>query len=517
MRALEFLDEASIFTRPEKYSYGHKVRAGTASDKGKALVNAIQQAVPDYDPNEDLEWVEAAPKKSPFVQFGKGDTVRYFKRPNGSFISIAGTDSAIQGGLVHAPGQKGSTEGNVGDLSEPVLSAAVVAKLIKRGDNKVENITIDDLKQVLLGAVSAGVTEYTPVDQNKTIADKITFTMAVREPTKIFMQKPQFWEYISGVAQSAVHYANSGQIDRYADYFYKNGKVGEIREESDGMSDQKGRKTDIKASVNGRDLKNLQISLKAGSSQFGQQGAGSLTTDVESVKGVYQSSVNFFSPLGVELTPPTKPPESKIEWWKQAYDQAAQQLGQLLSGDDAKTEAGVVGKLADMIVHHSTKGDETIRLVKLSKKGVSTVHSFKGLMQKLISDNVNLTVEYRIGKSGTGEPRPEINIKDANSGKSLVKMGYHATGDNKKIWNAITMEPLLAELTTMTRPTPATAPAATPDSAPQDELSRVKSLAGVQQGPNTSTLQGTQFNSPGIKNLHKTLGNKEMMGQQPAA
>jgi hypothetical protein len=507
MRAQEFINEASIFTRPEKYSYGHKVRTGASSDKGKALIKAIQQIVPDYDPSEDLTWVKNVEGDTDpsFVQFGKGDTVRHFLRPDGTYISISGTDSAIQSGLVHAPGQKGSTEGNVGDLSEPVLSAAVIAKLIKRGDNRIEDISFDDLKKVLDNAIRLGTSEYRPADKNKTIADVIKFTIAVREPTKIFMQKPEFWDHIGGVAQSAVHYANSGQIDRYADYFYKNGKVDEIRVESDGMSDQKGRKTDIKASVNGRDLKNLQISLKAGSSQFGQQGAGTITSDILSVKGVYQSSVNFFSPLGVELQPPSRAPKTKIDWWKKAYDQAAKQLNELLSGQDAKTEAGVVGKIAEMIVQHSTKGDDTIRLVKLSKKGISTVHSFRGLVQKLLANNIDLTVDYRIGKSGSGEPRPEINIKDRNSNKSLVKIGYHATGDNKKIWNAITMEPLLADLTTMTRPVSqaktAEPPAqqATPNAQPAttqpDNVGRIQKLAGITPGPNVSTLSGGEFST----------------------
>lgn len=491
MRSREFIKEASIFTRPEKYTYGHKVRVGSSSDKGRALITAIKKIVPNFNADEDLEWVKSGVQGSPIVQFGNGNTVRYFKRPNGEFLGISGTDSAIQGGLVHAPGQKGSTEGNVGDLSEPILSAAVVAKLIKRGDNKVENITVDDLKNVLSDAISTGISEYTPVDKNKTIADKIRFTIAVREPTKIFMQNPEFWNYVQGIAKSAVHYANSGQIDRYADHFYKNGKVDEIRVESDGMSDQRNTKTDIKAKANGKDLKNLQISLKAGSSQFGQQGAGTLTPDIQSVKGVYQSSVNFFSPMGVSISPPTTPPTTKIEWWVQAYEQAVNQLKELLAGQDARTEAGVVGKIASMIVQHSTKGDEKIRLVKLSKTGISTVHSFKGLVQKLISDNINLTVDYRVGKSNNGEPRPEINIKDANSGKSLIKLGYHATGDNKKIWNSITMEPLLSELTTMTKQEPV-----------------AKSVA-----PLPTNAQGL---TPGVQNQNATLATSKIpMGQPP--
>lgn len=456
MRAKQFITEASIFTRKDKYSYGHKVRVGVSSSKGKALLAAIQQTVPDFNSEEDLEWVEKAPKNSPFVQFGKGDTVRYFKRENGTYLSIAGTDSAIQGGMVHAPGQKGSTEKNVGDLSEPVLSAAVVAKLIKRGANRTDDITADDVISALNNAISDGDSTYTVKDLNSKIADVIRFTVAVREPTKIFMQKPEFWETYGPMLPSAVHYANSGQIDKYADYFYKNGKVDEVWIKSDGMSDQKGKKTDIEAYVRDKDgtarpLKNLKISLKAGSSQFGQQGAGSITSEVDSPKGVWQSTVNFFSPIGVEIPAPKKV-KDKVTFWTVAYKTAAKQLKAELAGENARTEAGVIAKVASMIVHHATKGDETVRLVQLSKKGVSTVHSFKGLVDKLIAENINLTVSYREGRSASGEPRPEINIYDQNTNKSLIKLGYHATGDNKKIWNSVTMEPLLAELTTMQKP-----------------------------------------------------------------
>lgn len=470
MRITDILSEASIFTRTDKYSYGHKVRIAASSSKGQALLSAIQNVVPDFDPSEDLEWIEKTPKKSAFVQFGKGDTIRSFKRPNGTYINISGTDNAIQGGLVHAPGQKGSTETNVGDLSEPVLSAAVVAKLIKRGKNNIEDITAEDVINTLNAAVSSGDKTYTVRDLNSKIADIIKFTVAVREPTKVFMQKPEFWDHYKKILPSAVHYANSGQIDRYADYFYKNGKVDAVWIKSDGLSDQKGKKTDIEAFVrddngNVRPLTGLKLSLKAGSSQFGQQGAGSVTADVESVKGIWQSTQNFFGPMGVNIPAPAKAPKDKVSFWTKAYKIAAKELKASLAGQDARSEAGVVSKLAAYIVNHATKGDESVRLVQLGGKGISTVHSFKNLVQKLISEDINLTASYREGVSKTGEPRPEINIYDSNSGKSLVKLGYHATGDNKKIWNSVTMETLLAELTTMStvplskrQPQPATTP-----------------------------------------------------------
>ena len=465
MRKREFLTEASIFSKPKQYTYGHKVRVSTSA-KGESLLTAIQQVIPEFDPSEDLEWVETFGKKDPIlIRFGKSDEYKIFKRANGDYLAISGSNSALQGALNHAPGQKGSTEKNVGDLSEPVLSAAVVAKLIKRGTDSIEDITDQDVIDTLNAAISNAKSSYTVRDKNSKIADIIHFTVSVREPTKIFMQSPGFWETYGKLLPSAVHYANSGQIDRYADYFYKNGRVDAIWVKSDGMSDQRSKKTDIEAYVkdasgNIRLLRNLKISLKAGSSQFGQMGAGTLTSDVTSAKGVYVTASNFFGPLGVVLPQPKKITE-KVTYWTQAYKTAAKQLKTALAGDDAKAEAGIVSKIANLVVYHATKGDETVRLVQLSKKGVSTIHSFSNLAAKLQRDNIDLDVSYREGVSNSGEPRPEINIYDKNSKKSLIKMGYHATGDNTKIWNAITMEPLLAELTTYT-PIKKTTPSAPP-------------------------------------------------------
>jgi len=505
MRIIDVISEASIFTRKDKYTYGHKVRVGVNSAKGNALFQAISAQIPAFDPTEDLEWIKPEsnangvipPKGTPVVQFGTGTTQRHFKRPNNTYLTIAGTDNSIQSGLVHAPGQKGSTEKNVGDLSEPVLSAAVVAKLIKRGHDNVEDITNEDVIHCLNSAIANGENTFTVSDKNSTIADEIKFTISVREPTKLFMQSPEFWETYGPLLPSAVHYANSGQIDRYANYFYKNGKVDTIWIKSDGMSAQKEKKTDIEAFVKKVDgtvepLKHLKLSLKAGSSQFGQQGAGSLTSDVTSTKGVWQSTVNFFGPFGVPIDQPKRAPKSKVEFWVKAYKQAAAHLKSELKGTSARAAAGVISRITNVILHHATKGEPDVRLVQLGRKGVSTVHSFRNLEQKLIAQNIDLTASYREGTSNNWEPRPEINIFDKNSGKSLIKLGYHATGDNKKIWNAITMEPLLAELTTMSvkqKPTVQATPAPQPQQQTQEPEAPV--VPSILKGPKVNKLQGT--------------------------
>lgn len=448
MRAYEFVTEASIWTKPQRYTYGHKVRIGIGSEKGKLLLSYIKDQIPDFDPSEDLEYVSSSPDKAPTIQAGNGNDIGNFKRPNGKFLKIKGTGSVWEKALTHAPGQKGSTAENKGDLSEPLLSAAVVAKLIKRGQDNIEDITEDDVKRVLNQALGANGKEFIVQDKNSKIADIISFTVALRAPTLEFMKSSNFWDSYGGLVPAAVHYANSGQIDRYADYFYKNGKVDKVTIESDGMSEQKSRKTDITAYANGKLLKNLNISLKAGSPHIGQVGGGSMK-DIESSKGALTNARRLFEPFGVSISKPEKITE-KSAFWVSAYRQAAEQIKQQLAGDNAKKEAGVIAKLADWLTGHGTSGDPNVKLVSLGKGGVSSVHSFKNLVQKLNNDDIDLDCAYREGVSKTyGDPRPELRIFDKNSGKNLIFIRYSSTEDETKVWNTIEMRELLKDLTTL--------------------------------------------------------------------
>jgi len=448
MRAKDFVKEASIFTKPRQYTFGHKVNA-----KPK-LASAIQSEVPDYADDEELEWVAQAPSNSPQIQFGTGNTPRYFKRPNGSLITIIGTDKVIQSQLRHAKGQKGSTAANKGDLSEPVLSAAVVAKLIKRGASEVASITADDIKSVLMSSIQQGKTTYTVQDKNSKVADTIEFSIAGRGPTIELMKDPNFWDTLGFLPASSAHYANSGQLDRYADYFYLNGKADLIKVVSDGVSDQKGRKTDITAYVRGDDgsmrpLKNLSISLKAGSPHIGQVGGGDIKKPI-GPRGIWTNANALFSPLGITISQPTEPIENKDLYWVSVYQEAAQQLQQLLAGQNAKKEAGIVSKIVDFISYQATKGDPTVRLVSLNKGGLSSVHSFKNLYDKLLANNIDLTTVLHVGKSRySADPRPSLKIFDKNGKGELLSIRYSSTEAGDKIWNTIEMQPLLKNLTTL--------------------------------------------------------------------
>jgi hypothetical protein len=139
----------------------------------------------------------------------------------------------------------------------------------------------------------------------------------------------------------------------------------------------------------------------------------------------------------------------------------------------------------------------------LGTKGLSSIHSFKNIAQKIANENIDLVCEYRQGVSKTGDPRPEIRIYDKNSGKPLIYIRYSSTQDETKIWNTVEMKDLLKELTTLKynksapRPAGAQAPVPVAQAPVQTPAPAVQVTPGaVPVTPTTTRLQGTQFTSP---------------------
>lgn len=520
MRIIDLLVEASIFTRPG-YKYGHKVRA-----KGD-LATAINQKVAGYTPDEDLEWVARPEGTATTVQLGKGTNSYYFKRPdNKGFINLTGSVSTLQKNLTHAPGQPGSTYKNKGDIAEPILSAAVVAKLIKRGANQIGDVNSADLKAVLTQAITQNSVKFTVQDKNSRIADTIQFKMSLKTPTQNFIQSEDFWEFGKDLINGAIDYANGGQLDRYADYFYKNGKVDLITVVSDGLSEQRKRKTDIKAYVtypNGsqKELEFLNISLKAGSQFIGQVGGGyaddpfsqsiedPTTKKVKGKTGSFTAAEKLFSPLGVNLTKPTGKIKDISNFWNKIYKESFNQIYTELAGQDIRSEAGFIKKLADMITSHATLGDSKIKLISLNRGGVSQVHSFKDLFNKIKDENINLTVDLKVGRSRLMDsPRPKLSIYDKNTKEELINIRFASTDDESKVWNTIEMGPLLKSLTVIpySKPKTVSTSTAVTTQQPSTDINRLQNLAGVNQSQTDST-------TPGIRNMN-ALPNapKEPMG-----
>lgn len=446
MRFFEILSEASIFSRGT-YNYGHQVKIATRSEQGKKLLSAIQEKIPDFGENEVLVWAKTPTANSIKVKVGKDiNNERYFVRSDNSSIILQGTDKSIESGLNHAGS---AIKFNKGDIAEGVLGAAITAKLIKRGKDRIGNITPDDVKSILSMAVSKkeNTLVYEVNDKNSNIADKIKFSIKLTGPSSEIINDTTQWSKFESLFNSTAHYANSVDSERYSDYFYKNGKVDEVYVTSDGVSGQKNRKTDVSVVVKDpitgtiRNLKNVDISLKADSKQFGQIGTGGL-------KGGYDkwmvSAKKLFEPFGINLSDTTDR-ETKtdiVAFFREMYSQAGDKLNEALAGSNVKKETTFVEKIADVIFHQATLKVPNVRIVNL-EKGQSTIHSFAYLKQKMISNNVDLTTTVIIGRTGY----PTISIFDKNSGKVLAKIRYFSTKLGDKSAHVFEKGPLLHELT----------------------------------------------------------------------
>ena len=176
MRFFEFLSEASIFSRGT-YTFGHKVKVAAENKEGKIAIEKIQNVFPDFVPSETLEWVENAPADTPKITLSKSQNEKYFKRENGDIFAFVGGPSTIESILNHAE------RINRGDIAEAILGAALSAKLIKRGSDRIGTVDNSDIQTVLSKAIAttSGTLIYTVEDKNSSIADKISFKQFLNE------------------------------------------------------------------------------------------------------------------------------------------------------------------------------------------------------------------------------------------------------------------------------------------------------------------------------------------------
>ena len=452
----DIISEASIWSRTGAYKYGHMVRISTGSRIGEVLLDKIQQEVPDFDPEERLEWIQSPVENSPKIQAGTGSTKLHFKRPNESGFTLVGTPTAIEKGLLHAERY------NRGDIAEAILGASLTAKLIKRGSDRIGTIGDSDVKAVLARAVKAGdELSYTVEDKKSQIADKIVFTLRLPSGSMNALKNPDNWDKFGDLFTSAAKYVNSGDAEKYSNHFYQNGKVDEVYIISDGVSNQKGRKTDVQAVVKDpatgkvRDLRNVDISLKADSNIYGQQGTGGL----QAGKQVWlQKAQLLFGELGVSISMPARHTDI-TDFWRQVYKQATKQLNQHFSHYTATQETVFIEKLANLIEKHGSAGNKNLKLLSF-EKGDFSIHSFSLVKQRLIAAKIDFGAELTIGpRSG----KPSIIISDRSSGKVLTAIRYFQSGDKSS--NYFEKGPLLHDLTKIAKytqqPAKPAAPAAT--------------------------------------------------------
>ena len=311
---------------------------------------------------------------------------------------------------------------NIGNIAEGMLGSALFAKLASRVNGTIGEITqanlwaiIDTLKQTKSEEYTVNVKDA----GQKAVTDRIIYILKLNQADYRDLMNPEKRAVLAKTATSCVKFVNSKLGDEYAKHFYLNGKPDIIKVVTDGLSDQKGRKTDVEVSVTDattgkQSEKVLNLSLKAGASQFGQVGAGTMKPG-KGQRTPIQSAVELFGRLGVDVSNLeqvyhdtwTTNPNRAVEGM---YKAATGVLEQILRGDNDSAEYKVVKYLTDFINHHATLGDPSVLLVSLAK-GDYEVSSFAKLEPEL--EKIDLAARYRTGLSN-----PQIDIYDANDPQS---------------------------------------------------------------------------------------------------
>lgn len=204
---------------------------------------------------------------------------------------------------------------NKGDTAEGIWGAAFVARFKK--DKPDSDVTINDVKDVIaqlqgqgfktryqvsgwrehatkgpgafyreMGAWTVNDFFLSPNDPKQTQdADPIFFICALAEQNMRALQDPWAQDQLVKIFNNAIDYVNSHNVKSWDRLFYENGRIDNIVVVADGLSDQKGSKIDISVFATNDTGKlvtmNMDISLKAGASQFGQISGFPFETQVE--------------------------------------------------------------------------------------------------------------------------------------------------------------------------------------------------------------------------------------------
>ena len=431
---IDIITEATIANYPMGTTY-----LISGSQAGRAMADVLShQGVNIEEPMVSVDQSEVDPNqiKATVGKNKPGVAGQAFRDADDTLWVYYGGETGLNSGFVHA-----DKLANRGEIAEGILGAAMFAKFTKRApQEEIAQVTVQDIERVLaqLSNKAEDVYSVTVNDSDNQHADTITFDLFLKTKPFQDLMDLKKREALMQEFSSAAAYVNTPNAERYSRYFYINGKSDSIEIIANGAIAEKESKVDVFVKVNGQKLR-LNTSLKIGGiKQFGQVGG----SDMASMATLW----NYF---GVDVAPMTKKFEKlrgndQFEALEYMYRNIANQLDKELSGNNDRTEASFVTKIADAITHFATLGEKNVELVDFSKNGFKILR-FNKLVQKM--HNIDLTATYKESKG-----RPEIGIHDVSDPKREL-LSIRVKIENKKngpyVRNIIEKGPLLDELTTV--------------------------------------------------------------------
>lgn len=405
MKILELiqLNEASVFDKPVGYTL--LISDGAPGQKLKTVAAEI-----GVDLSGEIKVAAGKNKiEGRTLTVGTGSDIINMIDSKNNMFTIVGTKGAIEKSFVNPTA-------NRGEIAEGILGAAMFAKFTARETGTgIGTVATKDVWNVIYNLKQSNTDEYSidVKDSGSKIADHITFVLRLKSAPYAALTDPKQHPDFQELVDSATSYINSSHATRYSRYFYTNGKADVIRVVSDGVSGETERKTDIELEILDHKTKQmkrgkLSISLKVGPvKQFGQVG-GIEFASMKKLWSMFGINVDALESHYTEMYN-----ENPVEALGAMYAKIADYIAMQVDGDDDVKEYDLIKNVADAITYFATLNDPGVSIVQLGSKGKYKILRFNALESKL--RQIDLTSEY----IGT-KTMPELQIKDANSGKVLI-------------------------------------------------------------------------------------------------
>lgn len=182
----------------------------------------------------------------------------------------------------------GKKDYNKGNIAELIFSAAIVARF-KAGCDKTCRIGAKEVEKIVDECTKSesneGTLKLKSPNKDLDIIDDLVFRYKIGKPHYRAVRNKKLWPMWSNILAASIKYANSDNVGQHVHMVWDNNVENTIIVLSDGETDQKGTKIDVRVQVtdhagalSGPDF--LKISLKVdGVKQFGQMGG--VTLDVQ--------------------------------------------------------------------------------------------------------------------------------------------------------------------------------------------------------------------------------------------
>ena len=326
----------------------------------------------------------------------------------------------------------GKTSFNKGNVAEILFAGAIFLRF-KSKATRIDSNQIKRLIESLPAKSNTGrvsvLSDNLDPDSNTVLKkpkDAIHFIYGLAMNNYLAVKDMTLWSAWSKILQGAVTYANSTEVSRHADMFYKNGLKNRIVVFADGETDQKGTKVDVRVTANNHKGEqvplDLNISLKAGPvKQFGQYGGTKYSVQKKlwdecfgiDITKLYKKD-DFYGMMGTE-----NHENDMADALNMSYSKVAPKVAEALG-----TVKGV-DKFFKAINYHMTRKENPVFLIQLDDKGQAIKYDTSNLKQSL----KGLTFTSKLEKSGT---LPMMRISTTIGGKEYtfldirVKRGDYA-------------------------------------------------------------------------------------------